>query len=519
MLTRTCLSIALLGCLGAPAIGQEYYSVDRTASNNNFTNVNFTRAQDDGSGNAEAETIALLKEQLKRMELRLEELENDVEKKVAATSSSSKHSEKASKDVDQRLKDLEKGFEKQGKSINKFDDSIPGLVHSGHKNPKMTLFGRIHLDYWAFPNADDGIETFEGGDPEDRVAFRRMRLGVAGDLNDNMFYKYEGEFAGGVASSYRDAFIGFKSLPLFNTVIMGNHKRPYGLDHLNSSRYNVFIERPFIVEALNQDARRLGISSNGLSDDQAWNWRYGLYHQNLTQTTSGWTGDHYQSEFAARIANTAWYDESSGGRGYFHWAVSGSYGQVDGGSPENAARYRTRPEARSDARWLDTGRIAGAEETFLFGLETVFNVGAFQLTAEYMQNNVERDPGVGNDVGIGGGYVQVAYFLTGEHTPWVRKTGTLGRVKPFENFFSVRNCDGDRAFGLGAWQVAARYSYADLQDQDIIGGKGESLTLGLNWWWNPNARMQLNYLVGEIEREPIASGDYEIVGLRWMVDF
>ena len=186
------------------------------------------------------------------MELRLEELENDVEKKVAKTSSSSKDSAKASKDVDKRLKDLEKGFEKQGESIEEIDGLIPGLVHSGHKKPKMTLFGRIHLDYWAFPDADEGIETLEGGNPQDRVVFRRMRLGVKGDLNDNMFYKYEGEFAGGVATSYRDAFIGFKKLPLFNTVIIGNHKRPYGLDHLNSSRYNVFIERPFIVESFNK---------------------------------------------------------------------------------------------------------------------------------------------------------------------------------------------------------------------------------------------------------------------------
>ena len=520
MLMRTCLSMALLSCFVAPAIGQEYYDADRTASkNNSFANVNFTRAQAEDSGGSEAETIALLKEQLKRMELRLEELENDVEKKVAKTSSSSKDSAKASEDVDKRLKELEKGFEEQGESIEKIDSTIPGLVHSGHKKPKMTLFGRIHLDYWAFPDADEGIETLEGEDPRDRVIFRRLRIGVKGDLNDNMFYKYEGEFAGGVATSYRDAFIGFKDLPLFNTVIVGNHKRPYGLDHLNSSRYNVFIERPFVVEAFNQDSRRLGISSNGVSEDQAWNWRYGVYHQELTQNGPGFFNDTYQAEVTGRLANTAWYDESSGGRGYFHWAVSGSWGEVDGGDPLNAARYRTRPEARSTSRWLDTGRISGAESNSLFGLESVFNVGAFQMTAEYLQTNVERDNAVGRDVGFGGGYVQVAYFLTGEHTPWVRKTGTLGRVKPFENFFSVRDGEGNRAMGLGAWQVAARYSYADLQDEDITGGKGESLTLGLNWWWNPNARMQLNYLVGEIEREPIASGDYQILGLRCMVDF
>ena len=519
MLIRTCLSMALLGCLAAPAIGQEYYSTDRTASNNNFTNVNFTRAQET-DGDSEAETIALLKEQLKRMELRLEELENDVEKKVAKTSSSSKESAKTSEDVDKRLKELEKGFEEQGESIEKIDSTIPGLVHSGHKKPKMTLFGRIHLDYWAFPGADEGIEILEGDNPQDNVTFRRMRIGVKGDLNDNMFYKYEGEFAGGVATSYRDAFLGFKNLPALNTVIIGNHKRPQGLDHLNSSRYNVFTERPFIIEALSEDSRRLGISSNGVSENQAWNWRYGVFHQEVTQTTDGFENDTYQLELAGRLANTAWYDESSGGRGYFHWAASAAWGTVDGGLGEdNAADFRTRPEARSDQRWLDTGDILGAEQVFRYGLETVLNIGAFQMTAEYLQGNVERDPTVAQDVTFGGGYLQMAYFLTGEHTPWVRKTGTLGRVKPFENFFSVRDNEGNRALGLGAWQVAARYSYADLQDQDITGGIGESFTLGVNWWWNPNARMQFNYLVGQIRREPIATGDYQILGLRWMVDF
>jgi len=71
MLIRSCLSIALLGCVAAPAMGQEYYSSDRTASrNNDFTTVNFTRAQDDGGAgddeDSEAETIALLREQLKQ---------------------------------------------------------------------------------------------------------------------------------------------------------------------------------------------------------------------------------------------------------------------------------------------------------------------------------------------------------------------------------------------------------------------------------------------------------------------
>lgn len=538
MLMRTCLAIALMSLLSAGAAqAQQFYSGDRTGSSK-FTTVSFGTANqeekaaevsesvvdlqvaDDAA--SEADTIEELREQVKLMSLRLRELEDDVAKKVkAAEESGDEDSESDYEDADKRLKKLEEGFEEQGKSIDKIDSTIPGLVHHGHKKPKISFFGRIHLDYWAFPAADEGAEILEGEDPLDRVEFRRMRIGVKGDLNDNVFYKYEGEFAGGEASSYRDAFIGLKNLPKFNTVIIGNHKRPYGLDHLNSSRYNVFTERPFIVEAFNEDARRLGISSNGVSEDQAWNWRYGLWNQELTQTRAGWRGNHYQSEIAGRLANTAWYDESSGGRGYFHWAVSGSWGTADGGNPDdNVNRYRTRPESRTTSRWLDTGFIDGSEANSLIGLETVFNVGAFQMTAEYLQTFVNRENAIGNDLNFGGGYIQAAYFLTGEHTPWVRKTGTLGRVKPYENFFSVRDADGFRGNGLGAWQIAARYSYADLQDEDIAGGKGESFTLGVNWWWNPYSRVQANYIVGQVERSPlVANADYQVFGLRWMVDF
>lgn len=535
MLKRTCFAATLIGLLTTlPTQAQEYYSNNKTASGR-FTSVSFGDAnhiigpaQDDDADAAvdelsDAETLAELREQIKLMSLRLRELEEDVAKKVKVAQKQAPQvkasSAKGNLDTDARLKQLEKGFQAQSKSIDKIDRTIPGLVHSAHGNPKISLFGRIHLDYWAFPDTDEGTEILEGEDPLDRVEFRRLRLGVKGDLNDNIFYVFEGEFAGGATTGYRDAFIGFRDLPALNTVIIGNHKRPYGLDHLNDSNFNVFTERALIIEAFNEESRRLGISSNGVSDDLGWNWRYGVWNQELTQDTFGWQGDHYQSEIAGRIARTAWYDESSGGRGYWHWGVAGSWGSVDGGSANNQAQYRTRPEALTNSRFLDTGQIAGAEENSLIALETVFNAGAFQLTAEFQQVFVNRDNAVGQNVGFGGGYVQAAYFLTGEHTPWNRRTGTVGRVKPFENFFTVTDVDGNRGTGLGAWQVAARYSYADLQDEDIIGGKGESLTLGLNWWWNPHARLQLNYIVGETERQPIAEGDYQILGLRWQVDY
>ena len=136
--------------------------------------------------------------------------------------------------------------------------------------------------------------------------------------------------------------------------MLGNQKRPYGLDHLNSSRYNVFIERPFVIEAYNQDARRFGLCSYGVSDDEAYNWRFGTFlMKDISNAGSYLAVDdpglhHYQAEFAGRFANTIWYDEISDGRGYAHWAISGTVAFPDGtAGGGNEARFRTRPEART----------------------------------------------------------------------------------------------------------------------------------------------------------------------------
>ena len=112
----------------------------------------------------------------------------------------------------------------------------------------MVVNGRVHIDNWAFPHLSPGVNAFENGDKDfpvqDRIGFRRVRFGVKGDVWKNMLYKIEMEFAGGNWSEFRDAYLGFKDLPVLQRVLIGNQKRPYGLDHLNSSRYNVFMERP-----------------------------------------------------------------------------------------------------------------------------------------------------------------------------------------------------------------------------------------------------------------------------------
>ncbi|TWT88522.1 Phosphate-selective porin O and P [Pseudobythopirellula maris] len=438
---------------------------------------------------------------------------------------------------DQRLAALEEKYAGLADENAALKKSLKGYAQSGHSGATMKVNGRIHADMWNFPESSAGVNGFESGDPavtpQDRLGFRRMRFGVKGKLPYNMLYKIEMEFAGGSNPEFRDAYLGWDDMSWLHTVLIGNQKRPYGLDHLNSSRYNVFIERPFVIEAINQDARRFGVCSYGLSDDEAWNWRYGVFNQRLIQDEGNYVSDHLQGQIAGRLANTIWYDESSGGRGYAHWALAGTWADTDGNAAAdnfadsgiNEARFRHRPEARTDQRWLDTGVIAGADDYSLLALEGLVNIGPTQLVGEYQRLWLDRN--AGDELDFHGGYVYLSYFLTGEHIPWERKSGTLGRVKPFENFFLVDRCSGaGHGYGLGAWQVAVRWSYADFSDQDIQGGVGESVTLGLNWHWTPYARMQFNYIYGDIEENadnaPVGApvhGTYQIVGTRVMVDF
>lgn len=403
---------------------------------------------------------------------------------------------------------------------------------------RRTVNGRIHIDHWGFPASSPGINIIENGDPKDppesELQYRRLRFGVKGRVEPmNMSYRLEIEFSGQDGSQFRDAWIGWDDLVFFQTVRFGNQKRPYGWDHLNSSNFMVFLERPFVVQGFNEDSRRFGLASYGVSEDSSFNWQYGFFYLPIVQDAGSIVSNRLQGEFAGRVSNTWWYDEASNGRGYGHWGLSGTVAFPDGMAPNdgqqnNAAQFRTRPEARSSNRWLDTGQIAGAGRYEILGIESVLNWGAFQFAGEFMNLWLQREKSYGANLYLHGGYFYLSYFLTGEHIPWDRELGVIGRVKPFENFFHVNTTDGGTARGLGAWQVAVRLSYADFTSADIFGGIGENATFALNWYWNSHSRLQFNYIVGQVDERlaalstggaAIVSGGYQIVGVRCMIDF
>lgn len=436
--------------------------------------------------------------------------------------------------LEKRLKEIEEDWKKFQEDQEKKKEEEQEKKDAAAKKPTFEIGGRIHLDYWNFLENSDGVNYFEhpdpedaayGTDPEDRFSFRRIRLEMEGDVPDRMFWRIQLDFNEPSEPQMKDVYLGWY-LPRNHKLLVGNSKRPLGLDAWESSRFTVFMERPLVVDAFNPDARRMGVRMEGYRDDLSASWQYGFFSLADVQEIGEVKGDSFQPSLYGRLALTPWYDETSDGRGYWHFGLAGSVARPDGDvgdadSNDNAARFRSRPQARSDGRWIDTRPIEGAEYFEQMGLESVLNIGAMQFAGEYLTTWVQREQG--SDLFFHGWYVQAAYFLTGEHMPWDRETGQLDRIHPHENFFLIERCRGGRGTGWGAWQVAARYDFIDLTDAGIQGGVQRDMTLGLNWWWNPNARVQFNVTRGLIDQHwrsgGYDSGDFWLAGTRFAVDF
>lgn len=435
----------------------------------------------------------------------------------------------------ERVDDIESSWKKH-------QEKLADEAAAKKKKATYKLGGRVHLDNWNFLNSDAGTNFLETGDtqidPQDRWDFRRIRLELQGTIPGNMLFRTQIDFNNPSSAEIKDVYLGFENLPHNHTLLIGNQKRPIGMDHLNSSRHNVFAERPLAVETFNEDARRLGVCLYGYSDDEMFNWRYGAFMLENISRDGRYRGDFSEGGLYSRFAASPWYDEVSGGRGYYHCAIATSINQTDGDGQfdtddnSNEARFRTRPLARSSSRWWNTNRILGATGYQQIAFESVLNIGALQITGEYFLNPVQRNQlGAfnGDDLFFHGGYIFASYFLTGEHIPLSRRSGTISRVKPFENFFLVDRCCGRVGSGWGALAVAARYDYLDLTDSDIRGGRGYAMTAGVNWYWTAYSKIQTNFVWGQIKdagqgqsATPLAAGvngDFSILGFRYMIDY
>lgn len=393
--------------------------------------------------------------------------------------------------------------------------ALPLSADTNWPGPTVHVGGRIHIDSTLFPTASPGIGFFEnpgsGADPLNRLEFRRLRVEVSGTIHENMFYKLDFEFSNPNNPQILDAYVGFQDVPFFQTIILGNQLRPLGFDVMTSSNDVIFMESPLVFGDGNVDSRRIGVLSRGYSADESTNWQYGFFELPNVQNNGQYLFESFEGSLNARLTRTPFY--SSGGQDYVHWGVNAAFF-----SANDDAELQSKPELRTQSAWIDTDDIDNSDWANTSGIEGLINLGSLSIGGEWNGSTVHRTGG-DSELFFDGGYLYVAYFLTGEYQPFDRKLGVLSKVRPLRNFSPSHPCCG----GPGAWQVAARISYFDLSDDDVLGGDESNFTLGLNWWLNPDARFMFNFVTGNISNhEPaggFTGGHFSGLAMRFQVQF
>ncbi len=365
-----------------------------------------------------------------------------------------------------------------------YDKGVNMVARNGKFNFKVG--GRLMFDA-AFYDTDK-IELGDG------TEIRRSRISVSGTISDDWEFEADYDFANN-AVNVKDISISYNGFNAVN-IKLGNFKEPFSLEENTSSRYLTFMERA--LPNVFAPGRNIGIGVN--SKLKSWTWAAGVFGQSV-----GDEPDDDEGYGASVRLTTAPMDDD---RRVLHLGIGASYRAPD--DKDREVRFRERPEShKSNKRLVNTGTIANVDDYTTIGLEAALILGAFSLQGEYIKTRVDREKNF-TDVDFSGGYVYGSWFITGESRNYKSKSGKFGRIKPLVNA-------GDHG-GVGAWELAIRYSTLNLNDNVINGGIEENTTIGLNWYLNPQLRFMTNFVYVNSEKGGVHE-DPRIFQLRAQIDF
>lgn len=341
-----------------------------------------------------------------------------------------------------------------------------GIKISGDRDDMyLRIGGRLHIDGASY---DDDVTQFKND-----VIARRARVTTRARLGDDWRLAVDYDF--GDIDGWKNLYVRYTGLDNAR-VTLGNQIAPFSLEEQTSSNNITFMERS-LANSLSPGFLA-GLSVRTWGD----NWTF----------TAGFFGDEIDDRQRRKgdgtsVAGRATFTPVRSGRGnLIHLGASVEYRNLS----DDVVTFRTRPESFvTPIKLIDTGSIAAQDLTNV-GVELAWRHNRFSAQAEYATTKVKRNSM--SDLNFDAGYLQLSYFLTDHRRGYRSSSGAFTQVAK-----DSRN----------AWELAARFSYADLNDGDVTGGREENLTLGLNWYLSKNYRVMLNYI--DVDADPNADGIIE----------
>ena len=369
----------------------------------------------------------------------------------------------------------------------------------GRFSAALRLTGQYDLGYYMQSSAARALSL--GPDLSSGGNFRRAQIGLQGKLFGDFSYYFNLDFGSGGSTGtetpghIQQGYIEYDGLAPF-VFRIGAHPPSTSLDDSYGPADQLLLERSAPGDAARNMAGGDGRDSIEL-----------LYTGDRLFGSLAYTGDKVQATGAfdeqqavvGRIAVLPYNDND--------WRVVLSAAASDVLRPGDAtaagagARPFTisnPPELIVDDQSIKFVSAGGANVTdaWNWNLESAVTYDNFLLQGGYFQYGLDLR-GVtslrGQD--FDGWYAEGSWVLTGEGRGWSTASGAFTSPKPRVNF--SRN-----GGGWGAWEVAARYSDLNLNDNigvlgsatpagGLRGGEQRIATIGLNWYPNPVLKFML----------------------------
>ncbi|HVI25197.1 MAG TPA: OprO/OprP family phosphate-selective porin [Xanthomonadaceae bacterium] len=332
---------------------------------------------------------------------------------------------------------------------------------------EISFEGLLQTDaYWYdsdFANLD--ADAGDGSDAD--FGLRRAELVFKGKGPGNVDWVLGYDASGD--GKFLDANVAYKiGGDKANTITVGQYKQPNSLEELSSSKNNDFVSKAMITNTF-AVGRRLGAAyAIGRGD---WTFSASGFGRELTRNRAHGSGYGLRGTWAP----------INGKGNILNFGLSWADYDTD------SLRLRARPDADFANRLIDTGTMADTDRLSTLGFEGFWVRGPFKLQGEYMRTRVDRYASADDFTGTGG-YLSGVWNVTGE--TWSNKSGVPGTGAPAEP-------------GRGMWQVGLRYDTLDLDDGAVQGGRMDTLTAGVNYYWRSNFKFSLNYVKVDSERRGV----------------
>jgi phosphate-selective porin OprO/OprP len=353
-------------------------------------------------------------------------------------------------------------------------------LHLEQLKMSTTLGARMEVDGAAY-------RTSGNLDLPNDIALRRARIRAEGDCILVLPVSYKIEI-GYIPHKFNlnEAWLSSQHIDYIGYLKFGVYGPPMGLDLITSSRDLSFMEPASVLQAL-APGNEAGIQIGQPVLNKRGTWTLGIFGGGLVASEYGDASQDY-GNLIGRLTYLAIDhlapDRPSENR-LLHLGLSANI-QYSGSS---VIRYRSRPESYLAEHVIDTGNI-DANSSGAIGTEVAYVNGPFTFQGEFLDSAVRQNNGDG--LNFWGCYATASWYLTGESRSYNREDGDFKRLVPRHNF------DFGKKGAWGAFEIATRLSYTDLNDHDIHGGAIRMLMGELNWYLHSHVRWMFNAGTGHI---------------------